>query len=101
MVQTLWLGHRPRRTTRFEGRSPLAGEGLELPRKIREDLLSHLLSAVGGQVPLFFGIMLGLDAVGGGSRAAGGSSHLLMIVGTTLLTILGAVCAYFLHERYT
>ncbi len=36
--------------------SPLAGEGLELPRKIREELLSHLLAAVAGQVPLFFGI---------------------------------------------
>jgi dihydrodipicolinate synthase/N-acetylneuraminate lyase len=36
--------------------SPLAGEGLELPGKIREELLSHLLAAVAGQVPLFFGI---------------------------------------------
>jgi dihydrodipicolinate synthase/N-acetylneuraminate lyase len=36
--------------------SPLAGEGLELSPKIREELLSHLLAAVAGQVPLFFGI---------------------------------------------
>jgi dihydrodipicolinate synthase/N-acetylneuraminate lyase len=29
---------------------------LELPREARQELFSHLLAAVGGQVPLFFGI---------------------------------------------
>jgi len=36
--------------------SPLAGEGLDLSLQVRKDLLTHLLAAVGGQVPLFFGI---------------------------------------------
>jgi len=36
--------------------SPLAGEGLDLPLEIRRELFAHLLAAVGGQVPLFFGI---------------------------------------------
>lgn len=35
---------------------PLAGEGLELPGEIRRELCARLLAAVGGLVPLFFGI---------------------------------------------
>lgn len=36
--------------------SPLAGEGLDLPLATRRELFSHLLAAVAGKVPLFFGI---------------------------------------------
>lgn len=36
--------------------SPLAGEGLDLPLSTRRELFTHLLAAVGGQVPLFLGI---------------------------------------------
>jgi dihydrodipicolinate synthase/N-acetylneuraminate lyase len=36
--------------------SPMAGEGLDLPLATRRELFAHLLAAVGGQVPLFFGI---------------------------------------------
>jgi dihydrodipicolinate synthase/N-acetylneuraminate lyase len=36
--------------------SPLAGEGLDLPLALRRELCAHLLGAVRGQVPLFFGI---------------------------------------------
>jgi len=36
--------------------SPLAGEALDLPRKTRQELFTHLLSRVADQVPLFFGI---------------------------------------------
>ena len=36
--------------------SPLAGEALDLPLTTRKELCVHLLSLVGGRVPLFFGI---------------------------------------------
>jgi dihydrodipicolinate synthase/N-acetylneuraminate lyase len=36
--------------------SPLAGEGLELPLETRRELFTQLLAAVGGKIPLFFGI---------------------------------------------
>lgn len=36
--------------------SPLAGEGPELSGETRRELCARLLAAVGGQVPLFFGI---------------------------------------------
>ncbi|MFZ5450379.1 MAG: dihydrodipicolinate synthase family protein [Thermodesulfobacteriota bacterium] len=36
--------------------SPLAGEGLNLPGDLRRELYARMLAAVGGLVPLFFGI---------------------------------------------